>query len=393
MIKFAILGMHMYLESTTMKTLSELARRGHDVTFVAGSTWGSVQRFGAPFNLEIVRFPKWLPVISLIYFEFAALHRLLKRIAEVDVVILDFNSLPMLFPVLWLKRLLSRTPVLFFHVESNIVNMGSPLRTTLCVFIDAFATKLAAGAFDRILFSSPMLGDFYHEKYNVPREKIAVWPNVADLDFSESVDSSRVRELRKELGLDGHFSFLYHGAVRTQELLSLVQAFKILAGSSPNLTLVILGYGIEKESFFRYVREHDLDRNVKLRGPVDHSEVSTYIAACDAGITPMPDNIDYRYQNPIKVLELLAMNKPIVASDIPAHRWIIGNSTVALYLKGTDPISIAEGVQAFLASFENLDPKLGEKIVRERFTPEKVADTLENQIRTCQTDIRRRCDA
>jgi glycosyltransferase involved in cell wall biosynthesis len=107
----------------------------------------------------------------------------------------------------------------------------------------------------------------------------------------------------------------------------------------------------------------------------------------------MPDNIDYRYQNPIKVLELLAMNKPIIASDIPAHRWIIGNAPVALYLKGTDPVSIAEGVQAFLASFENLNPKLGENIVRERFTPEKVADILENQIRSCQTNLQRKFEA
>jgi len=271
--------------------------------------------------------------------------------------------------------------------------MGSPLRTTLCVFVDALATKLAAATFDRILFSSPMLGDLYNEKYNVPHNKIAVLPNVVDLNFSQSVDSPRARELRKELGLEGRFVFLYHGAIRTQELLSLVRAFKILNGSSRSPTLVILGYGTEKESFFQYVREHDLDRNVRLRGPVGHSEVSTYIAACDAGITPMPDNIDYRYQNPIKVLELLAMNKPIVASDIPAHRWILGNTPVALYLKGTDPASIAEGVRAFLASFENLDPKLGEKIVRERFTPEKVADILENQIRSCQTNLQQKFEA
>jgi glycosyltransferase involved in cell wall biosynthesis len=293
----------------------------------------------------------------------------------------------MLFPVLLLRRLCSHTPVLFFHVESNVVYNGSSLTRALCVFFDALSTKLASIVFDKILFSSPMLGELYHQMYGVPPEKIAVWQNAVELSFSESADVSQTRHLRKELGLEGRFGLLYLGAIRPTELLALVKAVKILEEASVNVTLVILGYGPRREAFFRYVQEHHLDGNVKLRGPVDHSEVPTYIAACDAGITPMPDNIEYRYQNPIKVLEFLAMNKPIIVSDIPAHRWIIGNKPVALYLKGTDPVSIAQGVRQFLASLSDLDPTLGEKIVRRRFTPEKVADILENQIQSCQTNI------
>jgi glycosyltransferase involved in cell wall biosynthesis len=168
-------------------------------------------------------------------------------------------------------------------------------------------------------------------------------------------------------------------------VLELVEAFKILKQSSMNVMLVLLGYGQKREFFAQYVSENSLDDIIKLRGPVDHSEVPTYIAACDACITTMPDDIDFRYQNPIKVLEFLAMNKPILLSDIPAHRWIIGDQPVALYLKRTDPSSIAEGVRSFLTSHDKLRPMLGEKIVRERFTPQRVADILENQIRSCET--------
>lgn len=390
MIKFAIVGTHLYLESTTLRTLAELARRGNEVTFLAASTPASIRRSTVlPFNMEYVRFRKWIPILSLVYFELVALRRLLAQIAHVDAIILDFNSVPILFPVLCLRRLCSHTPVLFFHVESNIIYMGGPLRTALCVFFDAFSTKLASIAFDKILFSSPMLGELYHDMYRVPREKIATWPNTVDLQFSGSVDTSRIRQLRKELGLQDTFTFLYHGAIRTKELLALVEAFKILSDSQVNVTLVILGYGPERESFFRYVQEHHLDANVQVRGPVDHSEVSVYLASCDAGITPMPDHVYYRYQNPIKVLELLAMNKPIIVSDIPAHRWIIGDKPIALYLKATDPWSIAEGVRRFLTSFGNFDLKLGERIVRERFTSARVAEFLENQIRSCQSNIKR----
>jgi glycosyltransferase involved in cell wall biosynthesis len=291
----------------------------------------------------------------------------------------------MLFPVVFLRRLCSPTPVLLLHVESNVVSVRNPIRVALLKFVDVLSTKLASISFDKILYSTPMMGELYRELYEVPAEKISVWPNSVELSFSESSDATRTGHLRRQLGLVGRFGFLYHGALR-EGILELVEAFRILHASSVNVILVILGYGV-REVVARYIQEHNLQEIVKLRGPVEHAEVPTYIAACDAGIVPLPDNIRWRYQNPIKILELLAMNKPIIVSDIPAHRWIIGNAPVAFYLRGTDPVSIAEGVRGFLALHDKLDPTRGQKIVQERFTPERVADILEKEILSRQTNV------
>jgi len=352
------------------------------VTFFAAGASKSAGRRSVPgFNLELVLLPKEFPVLSLLFFELVVFWRLLRSIAHWDAIILDSNSVPMLFPVLLLRRLCSRTPILLLHIETNVVDEGGRLRSLAVSFLAVLSTKLASILFDKVLFISPMLGELYQKTHGISASKIAVWPSSVEASFADSADETKADLLRKDLELSGRLAVLYHGTLtRGRGIIELVDAFRILREESVKVVLVLLGYGIQRAAISRYVCANHLEEVVKLRGPVDHSEVPRYIAACDVGIVPLPDHIRWRYQCPIKVLEFLAMGKPLIVSDIPAHRWIIGNKPVALYLRGTDPHAIADGVRAFLRSAKGFDPTLGKRIVEERFTPEKIADTLESQI-------------
>ncbi|HKM51507.1 MAG TPA: glycosyltransferase [Candidatus Bathyarchaeia archaeon] len=382
-VKYAVVGLtDLSRESTTFKPLAALARRGNQVTFLAATTPRSARRRDVPgLKLELIRLPKEFPVFSLIFFEFAALWRVIREIPHSDAIILDYNSIPLLFPILFLHRLFSRTPILLLHIETNVVVEGNTLRNLAVSFHDALSMKLASILFDKIFFSSPMLAEFYRYTYRVSDSKIAVWPNVVEPEFAGSVDETKVELLRKELGLSGRLAVLYHGWLsRGRGIIELVEAFKLLKEEGVRAVLVLLGYGPQRESISEYVHANSLDEIVKLRGPVDHTEVPNYIAACDVGIVPLPDHIWWRYQCPVKVLEYLAMNKPMIVSDLPAHKWIIGNKPVALYLKGTDPRSIADGLREFLHSRDKFDPGVGRTIIEERFTPERVANYVESQI-------------
>jgi glycosyltransferase involved in cell wall biosynthesis len=119
---------------------------------------------------------------------------------------------------------------------------------------------------------------------------------------------------------------------------------------------------------------------VELRGPVDYLEVPSYVAACDVGIVPLPNHPWWRNQSPTKVLECLAMNNPLIVSDIPANRWIIGDAPVALYLKGTSPEEIADGVEAFLTTRSKLDPSVGRQLASS-FSAASVARMIEEEIK------------
>jgi len=139
--------------------------------------------------------------------------------------------------------------------------------------------------------------------------------------------SEKTDHLRKELGISAQTVVLYHGALQGRKgVMETVEAFKILEKESLNAKLIILGYGPIREEILRYVRENRLERIVQVRGPVGSiAEVRDYVALCDVGILPMPDHPWWRYQ---LSLELLAMNKPVIVSDIPANRAIIGNAPV-----------------------------------------------------------------
>ena len=382
-VKYALVGLtDLSRESTTFKPLAALAKRGNQVTFLAAATPKSAERRNVSgLKLELIRLPKEFPVFSLILFEIAALWRVIREIPQSDAIILDYNSVPALFPILFLNRLFRRNPILLLHIETNVFVEENTLRELAVSFHDALSIKLASILFDKIFFSSPMLAEFYRYTYRIPDSKIAVWPNVVEPEFAGFVDKTKVELLRKELGLFGRLSVLYHGWLsRGKGIIELVEAFKLLKEESEMTVLVLLGYGPQRESIYKYVHANGLDEIVKLRGPVDHTEVPNYIAACDVGIVPLPNHIWFRLQNPVKVLELLSMGKPLIVSDLPANRWIISNKPVALYLKGTNPRSIADGVREFLQSRDKFDPSAGRTIIEERFTPEIVAENVESQI-------------
>lgn len=142
--------------------------------------------------------------------------------------------------------------------------------------------------------------------------------------------------------------------------------------------LILLGYGALMNTVRSYVNSSHLEEVVKVHGPIKHADVPRYIAACDVGLAPLPDHPWWRYQCPIKVIECLAMNKPLIVSSIPAHKWIIAGAPVAIYLNGTSPNEIAEGVRTYLRHKKKLDPSMGRQTAG-RFSTRRVAETLERQ--------------
>ena len=168
---------------------------------------------------------------------------------------------------------------------------------------------------------------------------------------------------------------LYHGVLgKGRGVMEMVRAFKILSDESVNATLVVLGDGPAREEISKYVRENGMQEVVRLRRPVSYSEVPDYIAACDVGIISLPDDPRWRYQCPLKLLEYLALNKPVIVSNIPCNTWIVGNAPVGIYLQGTSPREIADGVRAFLLHRNTLDPSLGRQIAAAFFCREDCGD-------------------
>lgn len=79
--------------------------------------------------------------------------------------------------------------------------------------------------------------------------------------------------------------------------------------------------------------------NIRLVGPVAHSELPRYLQNFDIAIAPFPDNTFNRARDPLKVFEYLSGYKPVVAAHTPQ-------------LRGMPYVSVAETPQEFLRQIE-----------------------------------------
>jgi glycosyltransferase involved in cell wall biosynthesis len=76
--------------------------------------------------------------------------------------------------------------------------------------------------------------------------------------------------------------------------------------------------------------------NVQVIGPRPFEELPSYFRHIDVGIVPYSDSAFNRASFPLKTLEYLAAGRAVVASDLPAVRWL-----------ETDLIAIADGPRQF----------------------------------------------
>ena len=378
-----------------LNELFALAKRGHHVTFTTARVARSDKNEGivAPgFRVSFIPLRKSVPILSIVNFQLASCWRSLRAIGHLDALILDSVSALLLYPFLAVRRLASRRPTLILRVTSNPVEMN-PLRLVLFTLFWSVSVKLAATLFDTVYFISPMMARHYSHMLHIPESKIGVWPSTVDLElFNPRSRKHRlsIQRLRKELATIGSLTFLYHGVFsRARGIVELVQAFRLLRDSSVKATLVLLGDGPARENVARYVKSNCLEDSVKICGPVPYVDVPPYIAACDVGIVPLPDHPWWRYQCPTRLLEYLAMNKPVIVSDIPAHRWMLGNSPIGVYLRATTAPEIAQGTRAFICADTHFDSRLGRRL-SSGFSGERIAEMLEHNILSSLGSLRDR---
>jgi teichuronic acid biosynthesis glycosyltransferase TuaH len=83
--------------------------------------------------------------------------------------------------------------------------------------------------------------------------------------------------------------------------------------------------------------------NVRWVGPKPFEALPEYLRIMDVGLVPYGDSAFNRGSFPLKTLEYLAAGRAVVATDLPAIRWL-----------GSDLISVASGPEAFADQVDRL---------------------------------------
>ncbi|MCZ0925756.1 glycosyltransferase family 4 protein [Vreelandella janggokensis] len=157
---------------------------------------------------------------------------------------------------------------------------------------------------------------------------------------------------RIELGLpEDAFVVGYIGSVVAYEGLDdLISAARVLVSEYSNLRVVIVGDGDARFRLEKQVKDYELGSRVIFTGKVPPAEVSRYFSIFDAVSLPRKPYQVCRLVSPLKPLEAMAMNIPMIVSDVEALSEMVEDGVSALIHKSGDYSSLADAIRRLITN-------------------------------------------
>jgi glycosyltransferase involved in cell wall biosynthesis len=180
-------------------------------------------------------------------------------------------------------------------------------------------------------------------------------------------------DLRRELGADRKFIVFYHGEIGLHRgILETAEAIKKLAHTYHDMLFFLLGPDEDNlsEKLNKLIRN-----NFYIHKPVDYSEVPKLMSMCDVGIAAFDTHSFPRTSCPLKILEYLAMEKIVIATDIPFNRELLKYGDCMILIPSNNPENIAEAIEYVYKNRQALQEmgKIGRTIIKQHYTWESKA--------------------
>jgi len=191
------------------------------------------------------------------------------------------------------------------------------------------------------------------------RDRIRVISNGVDID---RIDTA-IKKLSKKN--DKIFRIIYVGRlIRSKNIISLIRAFKKINDGKSEL--IFIGEGKERKSIYEECKILGIERRVRLMGEIPRNKAYEYLAISDLFVST-----SLREGLPIAVLEAMACYCPVILSNIPAHKEIIGKSNFIPLIPPKDIEKLAREISRFrqMSLSKRLDiAKKCRKLVEEKFS-------------------------
>jgi glycosyltransferase involved in cell wall biosynthesis/peptidoglycan/xylan/chitin deacetylase (PgdA/CDA1 family) len=203
----------------------------------------------------------------------------------------------------------------------------------------AWLEKLSCRFADRVIATNRSYLAVEAERDGVPPERITIVRNGPDLN--------RIRPVDPDPGLrsKGKTVIGYVGEMGYQDGVDyLLRALHHLAYDlrRTDFFCVPVGNGAAWDSLKALATELRLDEYVWFPGRLFGSDLLSYLCAADICVAPEPSNPYNDRSSMIKMSEYMALAKPIVAFDLPEHRFTAQEA--ALYVPPNDEAAFARAV-------------------------------------------------
>lgn len=220
-------------------------------------------------------------------------------------------------------------------------------------------------------------------KSNIPDQRILVNPNgVNDRNYTPELSGD---EIRNKFALNGKFVFGFIGTFSTWhgvELLCkvIVNFFKKYPKENARVRFLLIGEGPLWRTCKEYILQSPCSDYVIFSGKVIQDEAPSYLAACDAYLSPHIPNSDGSefFGSPTKLFEYMAMGKPIIASALGQIAEILEHGEDAWLVEPADEQALLEGI-VHLLNDDELRQKLGQgalRKVKEKYTWQRHVENI-----------------
>jgi len=194
------------------------------------------------------------------------------------------------------------------------------------------------GGLDAALAVSTAAADYHAGALGVARERFAIVPNGVELDrFAEAEPLEDVADPSRP-------TLLFVGRLEPRKgLATLIEAFVVLKQDHPQVRLVVVGEGSERQRCEGLLPARWRD-DVDFLGRVDNSVLAGVYAACDVYVSPALGGESFG----IVLLEAMAAGRAIVASDIPGYRSVLSDGIEGRLVPPRDPAALAAALAVYL---------------------------------------------
>ena len=278
----------------------------------------------------IDRFPRFLQYLPArmqeLSFARNAARRILRRHPEASVVSRELET----------ARHLVRAGHVHTHLELHRVPGGATRRRWLL--------EAAAGCRSIIAISGGVREDLI--ALGVATEKITVEHDAYDPALFEALPAKAAARAELELDPDQSIVVYTGGLLVWKGVDVLIDA----ARSLPEVQFLIAG-GMPADVERTRAHAEGLS-NVRIDGYQSPARVPLYLAAADLAALPnrSQPEISAKYTSPLKAFEYMASGLPIVASDLPSLREVLGEDPLTRFARADDPAALAEAISAHLSS-------------------------------------------
>jgi glycosyltransferase involved in cell wall biosynthesis len=180
----------------------------------------------------------------------------------------------------------------------------------------------------------------------IHRDRIVIVPN--GVDTRTFVPGPRDPKLAEHWGLRDAVVMGYIGSFSRYERLDLlVEAMIALSPEFPDLRLLLVGDGDLMPALRRMALEAGISDRVIFTGRLSHEQIPDFYRLCSFLVLPRSDTGKTQLITPLKPLEIMAMGKALIASDIPGHREMIQDGLNGVFFKAGDARELASVCREF----------------------------------------------